>query len=39
VEGLLNGAPGTYEVEFFRSGSADESGFGEGEDFLGTLTV
>ncbi|MES2354813.1 MAG: NosD domain-containing protein [Pseudomonadota bacterium] len=40
IVGRLNGvANSTFTIELFASGSADPSGFGEGERFLGSITV
>lgn len=40
VVGTLSASPGTtFEVQFFASGAADPSGFGEGETYLGSLSV
>ncbi len=40
VDGTLNsGASTTYRIEFFASGTADASGHGEAERFLGATTV
>ncbi len=40
VSGTLNSTAGTtFRVEFFASSTADPSGFGEGERFLGFATV
>ncbi len=40
VAGNLNSLPDSiFEIDFFANASADPSGFGEGERFLGTTTV
>ncbi|HUG90313.1 MAG TPA: hypothetical protein VML55_05745, partial [Planctomycetaceae bacterium] len=40
VAGQLQSRPGTtYVIDFYASAAADASGFGEGERFLGSLTV
>lgn len=40
IRGSLNGVPNTaYRLEFFSNRSADPSGFGEGEQFLGATSV
>ena len=46
VQGTLNSRPGTtpgsggvYRIEFFASGVADPSGFGQGQFFLGFINV
>jgi titin len=40
VTGLLNSAPhSAFHLEFFANPSADPSGYGQGRDFLGELTV
>lgn len=40
ITGSLNSEPGSqYRLDFFASQSCDASGFGEGQRFLGTLTV
>ncbi len=40
VTGTLSSTPNTtFRVEFFASASADPTGFGEGQSFLGFLTV
>ena len=40
VQGLLNSRPSrTYRIEFFAVRPCDPSGFGEGQDFLGTVDV
>lgn len=41
IDGEFHGAPvvATYRLEFFSSDSADASGFGEGQTFLGFLDI
>jgi titin len=40
VSGTLESAPNTtFAVEFFSNSSCDSSGFGEGQSFLGTVSV
>ena len=40
ILGSLNSTPGTtFDIEFFANTTADPSGFGEGERFLGTTIV
>lgn len=40
ISGTFDGAPNsTFQVEFFSSTTADSSGFGEGQTFLGTTTI
>ncbi len=40
VEGTFDGMPGgRYRLEFFSNAAADPSGFGEGETFLGAMSV
>jgi len=40
VVGILNSQANTsYTIDFYASSSADPSGFGEGEQFLGSITV
>ncbi len=40
VQGSLNSLPNqSYEIQFFASDTCDPSGFGEGQQYLGSLTV
>ncbi len=40
VQGTLSSAPNTvFTIEFFASATADPSGFGQGQRFLGSMTV
>jgi hypothetical protein len=40
VNGTLNSAPNTkYSIEFFQNNAPDPSGYGEGQNYLGTLSV
>src|SRR5262249_23563469 len=40
VSGTLHSAPNsTFTIEFFASPAADTSGFGEGKEYLGSMTV
>ena len=39
VTGSLTSKSGTYRIEFFASGTADPSGYGEGQRYLGTLAA
>lgn len=39
VNGSIDTQPGSVTLEFFSNGAADASGFGEGQTFLGSLTL
>lgn len=40
ITGTLNSAPNTsYQIDFFSNSSCDPSGYGEGEDYFGRVTV
>ncbi|MBI5383587.1 MAG: hypothetical protein HZA90_02760 [Verrucomicrobia bacterium] len=40
IEGTLNSTPGTtFTLDFYANATADPSGYGEGETYLGTATV
>src|SRR5262249_47556209 len=37
--GQMNAAPGTYTLDFYTSPTADPTGFGQGKNYIGSLTV
>jgi parallel beta-helix repeat protein len=39
ITGMLTAAPGVYEVDLFSSAAGDPSGYGEGQTYLGSITV
>ncbi|HVR40789.1 MAG TPA: putative Ig domain-containing protein, partial [Thermoanaerobaculia bacterium] len=39
VEGFLDGAPGSYQIDFYANTTRDPSGYGEGATWLGSIST